>query len=151
MQSLFPTSVIYKWDSSCDSRYIGKTKRNVEVRQNVHNNPTKSSEPSKHLWSNINHCFTWAVITNAPDQDNATKRNSKTRWDEHDNLTKSSEPSKHLWSNINHCFRWTVISNGLKNAKTRKNLEASYTAVWKPNTSEQKDFERLVLSRNGVT
>ena len=49
MQSLFPTSVIYKWDFSCDSRYIGKTKRNVEVRQNVHNKPTKSSEPSKHL------------------------------------------------------------------------------------------------------
>ena len=38
-----------------------------------------------------------------------------------------------------------------KNTKTRKNLEASYIALWKPNLNEQKDFERLVLFRNGVT
>ena len=39
-----------------------------------------------------------------------------------------------------------------KYAKTRKNLEASYiAALWKPNLNEQKDFERLVLFRNGVT
>ena len=73
---------IYKGVCSCGSRYIGETKRNAEVRWNEHNNPTKSSEPSKHLRSNINHCFTWAVISNAP-----------------------------------------------KNAKTRKNLEASYIAL----------------------
>ena len=96
--------VIYKGDCSCGSRYIGETKRNAEVRWNEHNNPTKSSEPSKQLRSNINHYFTWTVISNAP-----------------------------------------------KNAKTRKNLEASYIALWKPNLNEQKDFERLVLFRNGVT
>ena len=38
-----------------------------------------------------------------------------------------------------------------KNAKTRKNLEASYIALWKPDLNEQKDFERLGLFRNGVT
>ena len=38
-----------------------------------------------------------------------------------------------------------------KNAKTRKNLKASYTALWKPDLNEQKDLERLVLFRNGVT
>ena len=96
--------VIYKGDCSCGSRYIGETKRNAEVRWNKHNNPTKSSEPSKHLRSNINHYFTWAVFSNAP-----------------------------------------------KNAKTRKNLEASCFAFSKPNLNEQKDFERLVLFRNGVT
>ena len=37
-----------------------------EVRWNEHNNPNKSSEPSKHLRCNINHYFTWAVISNAP-------------------------------------------------------------------------------------
>ena len=95
--------VIYKGDGSCGSRYIGEIKRNAEVRWNEHNNPTSSSEPSKHLRSNINHYFTWAVISNAP-----------------------------------------------KNAKTRKNLEASYIALWKPDLNEQKDFERLVLFRNGV-
>ena len=96
--------VIYKGDCSCGSHYIGETKHHEEVRWKEHNNPTKSSEPSKHLGSNINHYFTWAVISNAP-----------------------------------------------KNAKTRKNLEASYIALWKPNLNEQKDFERLVSFRNGVT
>ena len=74
-----------------------------------------------------------------------TKRNAEVRWNEHNNPTKSSEPEKHLQSNINHHFTWTIISNAPKNAKTRKNLEASYIAVWKPDLNEQKDFERLVL------
>ena len=100
----YKSCVIYKRGCSCGSRYIGEIKRNAEVRWNEHNNPTKSSEQSKHLRSNINHCFTWAVISNAP-----------------------------------------------KNAHTRKNLEASYIALWKPDLKEQKDFERLVLFRNGVT
>ena len=46
-----------KGDCPCVSCYIGETKGNAEVRLNEHNNPTKSSEPSKHLRSNINHCF----------------------------------------------------------------------------------------------
>ena len=43
---------------------------------------------------------------------------------------------------------WTAISNAPKNAKTRKNLETSYIALWKPDLNKQKDFERLVLFRN---
>ena len=77
--SLFPLKdknnyklcVIYKGDCSCGSSYISETKH-AEVRWNEHNNSTKSSESSKHLQCNINHCFTWAVISNAP-------KNSKTR------------------------------------------------------------------------
>ena len=76
-------SVIYKGDCSCGSRFIGETKRNAKVR-----------------------------------------------WNEHNNLTKSSELSKHLRSNINHYFPWAVISNALKNAKTRKNLDAPYIALF---------------------
>ena len=38
-----------------------------------------------------------------------------------------------------------------KNAKTRKDLEASSVAFWKLDFNEQRDFERLVLFRNGVT
>ena len=67
------------------------------------------------------------------------------------NPTKSSEPSKHLRSNINHYFIWAVISNAPKDAKTRKDLEVSYIALWKLDLNEQKGFERLVLFRNGVT
>ena len=80
MRSLFPlkdkadykSCVNYKGDCSCGPRYIGETKRNVEVRWNERNNPTKISEPSKHLRNNINHYFTWALISNAP-------KNAKTR------------------------------------------------------------------------
>ena len=112
IRSLFPledksdykSCVIYKGDCSCGSHYTGETKRNAEVRWNEHDNPTKSSEPSKHLRSNINHCFAWPVILNAP-----------------------------------------------KNAKTRKNLEASYIALCIPDLNEQKVFEILVLFRNDVT
>ena len=51
----------------------------------------------------------------------------------------------------------TTILHGLsfqmlqKNAKTSKNLEASCIALWKPDLNKQKDFERLVLYRNGAT
>ena len=48
-------SFVYKKDCSCCSRYIEGTKHNAEVRWNKHNNPTKSSEPSKHLRSNTNY------------------------------------------------------------------------------------------------
>ena len=41
------TCVTYKGDYSCGSQYIVETKRNVEVRWNDHNNPTKNAEPSK--------------------------------------------------------------------------------------------------------
>ena len=58
--------VIYKGNCSCGSRYISETKRNAKVRWNEQNNPTKSSEPSKHLRSHINQYFTWTVIPNAP-------------------------------------------------------------------------------------
>ena len=112
VRSLFPLKikndckllVIYKGDCSCGSLYIGETKHNAEVRWNEHSNPTKSSDQSKHFRSNINYCFTWAVISNAP-----------------------------------------------KSATTRKNLEVSYIALLKPDHNEQKDFEILVLFKDGVT
>ena len=79
------------------------------------------------------------------------KPNAEVRWNEYNNPTKSLEPSKHLGSNINHYFTWAVISNAPKNGKTQKNEEASNIALWKSDLNEQKDFERLVLFRNGVT
>ena len=79
IRSLFPLkdkndykSCVIKGDCSCGSRYIGEMKRNAEFRWNEHNNPSISSEPSKHLRSNINNYFTWAVISNASE-------NAKTR------------------------------------------------------------------------
>ena len=82
-----------------------------------------------------------------------TKRNPEVTWNEHNNPNKCSQPSKHLRRKINHYFTWAVISNAPKNVTTGKNLEASYIALWKPDLdlSELKDFERLILFRNGVT
>ena len=37
----YKSCVIYKGDCSCDSRYIGETRRNAEVRWNEHDNPIK--------------------------------------------------------------------------------------------------------------
>ena len=80
MQSLFPlkdktyykSCVIYKGYFSCCSRYIGETKRNIEIRWNKLNNLTKRLGLSRHLRRNINHYFTWVSISNAP-------RNTKNR------------------------------------------------------------------------
>ena len=41
--------------------------------------------------------------------------------------------------------------NAQKNAKTRKNLEASNITLTKPDLNEQKNFERPVLFRNDST
>ena len=57
--------VVYQGNFYCSSRYIGETKSNGEVRWYEHNNPTKISELSKHLRSNMNNCFTKVVISNS--------------------------------------------------------------------------------------
>lgn len=78
-------------------------------------------------------------------------RNAEVRWNEHNNVTKSSEPLKHLQNNIDHCFTQIIILNASRNAKIRKQLEALYIELWKPDLNKEKDFERLVLFKNGVT
>ena len=51
-------------------------------------------------------------------------------------------------SSFPHYYHTTIVGEFVN---TRKNLEASYIALWKPVLNEQKDFERLVLFINGVT
>ena len=70
---LYKSRDIYKGDCCYGSRYIDKTKYNAEVRWNDHSDPSKSSEPSKHVQNNINHCFTWSIISNAPKNAKITK------------------------------------------------------------------------------
>ena len=48
---------------SCE---LCKISKNTFSWWNKHNNLTKSSERSRQLPSNINYCFEWAVISNAP-------------------------------------------------------------------------------------
>ena len=70
---LYKSCDIYKGDCCYGSRYIDKTKCNAEVRWNDHSDPSKSSEPSKHVRNNINHCFKWSIISNAPKNAKITK------------------------------------------------------------------------------
>ena len=48
--------------------HVTLVKSNVlqKLRWNEHNNPNKSAESSRDLQSNMNHYFTWGVISNAP-------------------------------------------------------------------------------------
>ena len=65
-KDLHPACKIYKGICSCESAYVGEAKRNVEVRNLEYNHPGGKSEPSKHLYQNINYEFTWSVICSAP-------------------------------------------------------------------------------------
>lgn len=76
-----------------------------------------------------------------------TKRNTITRWSEHDTPTKGSELARNLKKHFN-CF---FLCHASKQTDIRKNLEALFTALVKPSISEQKNFERLILFRNGTT
>ena len=57
---------IYEGQCSCKLSYIGKTKRNGEVRLKEHEDPAEKSEPAKLLIENASHKFTWKVLSAAP-------------------------------------------------------------------------------------
>ena len=80
-----------------------------------------------------------------------TKRNVEVRYLEHNHPSGKSEPSKHLHQNINHVFTWSVICSAPKSDRTRKNLEAFYIALMRPNVNEQCNSNVLTLFRNGIT
>ena len=61
-----PSCKLYQGQCSCGALYIGETKRNVQVRWKEHNALRGKSEPTRHLYENPNHSFTWSVIMIAP-------------------------------------------------------------------------------------
>ena len=65
--------------------------------------------------------------------------------------TKKSEPAKHLKNNFYHVFNWIILRKVPQNYRVRRNLEAWHISSLKPTLNEQKDFEILTLSGNGVT
>ena len=58
--------VISKGICSCGETYVGETIRNCKIRWDEPNNVNKNSEPGKHLARNIEHEFSWYVLTRAP-------------------------------------------------------------------------------------
>jgi len=94
----------------------------------------------------------YGICTCGVDYTGETKRNTETRWSEHNNPSnKKSNPSRHLNKNIDHTFTWKILCQAPKRFNIRKNLEAIYISILKSSLNEQKDFERLILFKNGIT
>ena len=55
--SLDPDFKIYKGFCSCGESYTGEIVTNVKVHLDEHNNPTKVSNPSKHINDNVDYTF----------------------------------------------------------------------------------------------
>ena len=61
-----PDFKIYKGFCSCGESYTGEIVTNVKVHLDEHNNPTKVSNPSKHINDNVDHTFHWSVLAKGP-------------------------------------------------------------------------------------
>ena len=64
--------VIYKGICSCGETYVSETIRSCKIRWDEHNNVNTNSEHAKHLAKNIDHKFSWYILTGAPE--NTLKR-----------------------------------------------------------------------------
>ena len=62
----YPSCKIYFGECNCGETYVGETIRNVEIRWAEHNSLKGKSEPSKHLQDNVDHAFTWRILSSAP-------------------------------------------------------------------------------------
>ena len=80
-----------------------------------------------------------------------TNRETITRWSEFDNPPKDSQPPRYLDKHISHVFSWRILCHLSKKIDIRKNLEAIFNALLKPSLNEQKNFELLILFRNGIS
>ena len=58
--------MIYKGTCSYGETYIGETIHNASIRWEKHNDPTKKSEPARHLKINFDHVFNWVILCKTP-------------------------------------------------------------------------------------
>ena len=80
-----------------------------------------------------------------------TNRETITRFSEFDNPPKDSQPPRYLDKHTSHVFSWKILCHLSKKIDIRKNLEAIFNALLKPSLNEQKNSERLILFRNGIS
>ena len=80
----------------------------------------------------------------------AKQKETTTRWSEHDNPNKDSEPARYLNKLINHVFSCKILCHTSKKFDICKNQELIFIALVKPSLNEQKNFECLILFRNGI-
>ena len=58
--------VIYEAVCVFKQKYIGETRRNVELGWEEHENISKDCEPSKRLKDNLSHKFSWKILFTVP-------------------------------------------------------------------------------------
>ena len=63
----------------------------------------------------------------------------------------NSEPARHILKNVYHIIMWTILAPAPQKRFIRKNLEALFIILLKPSLNEQKEFDCLILFKNGVT
>ena len=79
------------------------------------------------------------------------KKKVSVRYDEHNKSSNKLKPAACHEQNIDHYFTWKIICNAPSNTRTRKNIEAFFTAIMRPSLNEQIDSDALIIPRNGVT
>ena len=76
----YPSCKIYEGIcNDCQVNYIGETVRNVRTRWAEHENPTKESEPARHIRDNPTHTFEWKILSSAPKYSN-DRKNLEASW-----------------------------------------------------------------------
>ena len=70
-----------------------------------------------------------------------------TRCGEQNNPTRAFKPPKHLNKTIQHSYYWTTLGNAFKHTRTRKNSEAIYMALLRPNLNNQLKSKKLLILR----
>ena len=104
----------------------------------------KNQHPSCKIYS-----FIWfQVITRAAKYTLAKQKEIN----EHEKWNGESEPSKHLIRFPTHTFKWSILSTASITTRTRKNLEASFIALFKLSLNcDQVLSNELNFFKNGVT
>ena len=81
-----------------------------------------------------------------------TERDSKTRWSEHNSPEHNLVLARHILKNIGHIVTWTILVPASKKRSIRKNyLLRLFIAQLKPSLNKQKEFDCLILFKNGIT
>ena len=78
------------------------------------------------------------------------ERKTIKRWSEHDNPTKEFELATYLIKHIDYVITLKILCQASKKAHIRKNLKVKFIALLKPSLNDQKNFEHLILFRNGM-
>ena len=78
-KNLCPACKIYYGIYECGEDYVGEAVRNTTTRWSEHNNPTKDTQPARHLKDHLEHNFHWKIICHAS-KNRALRKNLEFYW-----------------------------------------------------------------------